>query len=368
VDLPESRADRGALRSLLGSDLGNGSDLGFRDRVAAILRAHQRLPKVRYWAIASVAAAEIAWVVPCRAEEPASPTDCPSHDAVAKAVRGLLNRSHIEIANIESAFDVRDLGQRYIVTVRERTREYDDESRDCVRRARVAAVFVALTLAPPDIGLPDLAEESPQNPTPTPEPAPSSPPPPSPPKPTPPQPLIRIKPAAIPSSWRAGVEIGALCALAPSADQTLTAFGAELRFFLTESRLGFHLGASLATADSLDLASSSVRLQRFPFDVGLRWNWSRAWLGGSLDLGAVMEVLTAQQTNLPQASQKTLVEVGGRAGITLLASRSTVAPFIRGFAELYPSTHALAVEPRGVIGRTPAWWAGTSVGLAGFFN
>jgi hypothetical protein len=355
---------------MLWSASGGGRSVGFHDTVAAILRAYQRLPWPRYWAIASVVAAESLAIAPCRAEEPASQDDCPSRDAVAKSVRGLLNKSHIEIANIESAFDVHDVGQRYVVTVRERTREYDDALRDCVSRARVAAVFVALTLAPPDIGLPDLAEESAQNPKALPEqpPAPASTPGTALSKPLPLQDIARAERAISPSPWRAGIEIGAFCTLAPRTNQTLSALGAELRFFLVRSRWGLYLGANLTTSNNLEMASSSVRLQRYPFDVGLRWNWQGGWLGGSLDLGAVVAIVTAQQRNLAEASQKTLVDVGGRAGVTLLVRRSTVTPFVRGFAELYPSTHALAVEPRGVIGRTPAFWTGASVGLAGFFN
>lgn len=38
-----------------------------------------------------------------------------------------------------------------------RTREYAEPSRSCEQRARTAAVFVALTLAPPDIAAGDEA-------------------------------------------------------------------------------------------------------------------------------------------------------------------------------------------------------------------
>lgn len=43
---------------------------------------------------------------------------------------------------------VRDLGERYVVAVDGLRREFEDSAHDCVERARVAAVFLALNLKP----------------------------------------------------------------------------------------------------------------------------------------------------------------------------------------------------------------------------
>src|SRR5260370_32589999 len=105
---------------------------------------------------------------------------CPSRDAIAFAVGVLLDRSRapVNADTVAREIEVHDLGDRYVVQIRGRRREFTDDARDCSKRVRVAAVFVALTVAPPDIGLPDLSPE--------PSPEPPRPPPPQLPPPGPP--------------------------------------------------------------------------------------------------------------------------------------------------------------------------------------
>jgi hypothetical protein len=113
---------------------------------------------------------------------------CPTREAVGVAVHALLSQSRVDPRSVETTIEVQDLGERYVVTVKGRTREYTDEAHDCARRARVAAVFVALTLAPPDIALPELKPMARAEPT-----AP-------PPKPEP-EPRPRAEPTAAPHAW-----------------------------------------------------------------------------------------------------------------------------------------------------------------------
>ena len=81
---------------------------------------------------------------------------------------------------------------RLTVSNTQRVRVYRDVARDCEQRARFAAVFVVLTLMPPEllIETPKLLAAEP----PSPEPAP----------PEPPPPVVALAPSAedCSSSWR----------------------------------------------------------------------------------------------------------------------------------------------------------------------
>jgi hypothetical protein len=349
---------------------GGGTAAGFRDRVGAILRVLGCIVRLRRWAGVSTGTLMLALALPAAAEEGSSASECPSRDAVAAKVRGLLSQSHIEIGNIEADIELRDMGARYAVSVRGRNREYNDEPRDCVRRARVAAVFVALTIAPPDIGLPALVEEPP----PPVEPTPTSPRqiPPSAPPPaqaaTPASHASPKPPAKSDATWRLGAELGALFALAPRGDRSLTTLGAEGRVVAVRPGWGLTLGARWSTADQLELATSQIRQRRYPIDLGLRLQYESEWLKGSVDLGALVALLQLRQLNAAPSSTRTLVEAGARVGGTLWVSRSTIAPYIRGFAEIVPFPRRLVVEPRGDIGSTSPLWLGATIGLACFFD
>jgi hypothetical protein len=76
---------------------------------------------------------------------------CPSSAQVERALTALAARQGPGQTAFDEALSqltVDDLGPGYRVQFRNRTREYEDPTRDCARRARVVAVFVALVLAP----------------------------------------------------------------------------------------------------------------------------------------------------------------------------------------------------------------------------
>lgn len=296
-------------------------------------------------------------------------------------MRGLLNRSRIEVANLEASFEIRDVSDKYVVSVRGRIREYSDERRDCVRRARVAAVFVALTLAPPDINNPieEQGGESSDPPQPANAPAPplAEKPLDSPldspvvatavPEPAPRRPAPNDATSES-DRWRVGFELGAVAAAAPRAEQTLTTLGAEIRWFMTQARWGLVLGGLVTTDENLAFGTSTVHQKRIPFDLGLRLNWRHSWGTAVIDGGPSFALLRLQQTNTPNAPRVSLVELGARAGVALVVGHATIRPFLRGFVELVPFGHALAVEPRGIVGRTSMAWLGATIGVSALFN
>jgi hypothetical protein len=289
----------------------------------------------------------VALVRPAFAAEPSSESRCPSREAVAQAVRGLLRRNpSVDVAGVDRELAIQDLGERYTVEIRGRRREYADEARDCAKRARVSAVFVALTVAPPDIALPDLPVEPPPEPPalprippPRPEPAPR---------------------------WWPELEVGAVASAAPRNDHSLFVMGGELRLGLSSERWGVTAGGSFSTPSTLELGSVRVRLVRYPFDIGARLRWSGSAVAAWIDVGAVVSLVQVRALDLVDSPTTLRWEPGARAACTL-ASQGAWAPYLRVFTDVVPAPHEVAVEPRGPIGKTPAVWAGLAIGVTGKF-
>jgi hypothetical protein len=279
---------------------------------------------------------------------------CPTLDAVQAAVRSLLGPTFVETPDQGAhPIAVHDLGDRYRVDVKGRTREYADETRDCGARARAAAVFVALTLAPSQIDSPGAAVDVPPV-TASASPRDATPP--------PPIPFARRRS----EGWYGQIELGALGAAAPRASGSQLVAGAELRLVVTTPTWGFSLGAGLPTQATFDAASVRVREGRYPFDIGIRRFWTAAWLGGGIDLGALAALCRMEQVDQSSATQ-THIELGIRSAATLAASFTRFGLYIRAFSEFIPVTRQIAIEPRGIIGRTSPLWIGATVGLAARF-
>jgi hypothetical protein len=279
------------------------------------------------------------------------------------AVTALLGESLVSAEDMQLV-DVMDLGERYVITVKGRIREYADESRDCAKRARVAAVFVALTLAPPDIASTEAPTEGQAA---EPPPAPPAPPipattvsaiPPPPPAPGTPEPSQSSR------TWFPGIEIGAMGGLAPRSDKSVIDFGGEVRLILTTRRWGMTLGTDIQNSSTLELESIRVRQARYSADLGLRYSWHSAVTRVAFDFGALVGKVRLQQVDGSSTSKVSRVEAGLRVGAGLALEGRTVSPYVGGFTELLPITSSVAVEPRGNIGRTSAAWIGLIVGFA----
>jgi hypothetical protein len=296
-----------------------------------------------------------AWIVAAAgsafAAEPAPESRCPSREAVAQAVRALLSRSRapVDVESVDRELAIQDLGERYVVEIRGRKREYADEAHDCSKRARVSAVFVALTVAPPDIALPELpVEPAPETPR---APAPRTPPP---------------RPEPAPRSWWSEVEVGAWAGAAPRRDHSVFVMGGELRLGLTGERFGLTAGASLSTPSTLEFGNVRVRVARYPFDLGARLRWSGPIVAAWIDVGAVASLVQVRALDLADARTTSRLEPGARAALTL-AAQGAWAPYLRVFSEVVPAPYEVAVEPRGPIGKTSAVWLGLSIGVTGKF-
>jgi hypothetical protein len=280
------------------------------------------------------------------AAEPQPESHCPTREEVGHAVRALLSRSRAQV-DVDAALrelTIQDLGERYTVEIRGRKREYADAPRDCAKRARVSAVFVALTVAPPDIALPEPPPIAPPEPPPTPH----------------------VPPPPAPRTWWPEVELGAWAGAAPRSDHSLFVMGGELRLALESERWGLTAGARVSTSGTLELENVRVRVARYPFDLGARARWSSSVVAAWLDVGATLSVLQIRALDLQDARTTTRLEPGARAAFTL-AAQGAWAPYLRVFTEVAPAPYDVAIEPRGPIGKTSALWVGVSIGVSGKF-
>jgi hypothetical protein len=296
-----------------------------------------------------------------------SPTSeaCPSRDSIEVAVQSLLGKSQLSSEEL-NLVEVSDLGDRYVIKVKGRVREYTDETRDCAKRARVAAVFVALTVAPPDIGAPDEGS-SPKTDISQPEPAPQA----STLSPAAAAPPIQpvstpavTRPTRLPQSWTPGAEIGVSASMAPRSDRTLFDMGGQFEFLFTSPQWGLVLGANIPTSSTLMLESIRIQQSRYSALLGLRFNLHTEQLRGALDICAMSALLRLRQLDLPSANTSSNVESGLHVGTTWALSGRLISPYVGGYAELVPATIPIAVEPRGVVGHSSAVWLGLSAGVA----
>src|SRR4051794_40022959 len=81
--------------------------------------------------------------------------DCPTSEAVTSTIESLIPQHLDDVLRRDPEVAITDTGDSYKVRVavegQTHLRVYRDVGRDCAHRARVAAVFVVLTLMPPEV-------------------------------------------------------------------------------------------------------------------------------------------------------------------------------------------------------------------------
>jgi len=282
---------------------------------------------------------------------------CPDRAAVRSALSALVGdaQSHADFAESERAtLELEDLGDRYRVTVNAQTREYSDPARDCKARAQVAAVFTALVLKPND---PENSE-SPSDATPPQAPVPRW-----------------IAKAAVPAPAqqapvrRIDVRVGASEAWAFTGQGAPHAAGVLLRGAYAPGALGVEVGFALpASAAQLTVGPARAELLRYPLDLSGRFAFHAGALGVDLEAGAVLSVLRLRNESNGAGPAVTRLEPGARFGAGLRLRELRVSPALGVFCSLIPMRYPLALEPSGVLARTPAAWIGGWVGLSAAFD
>jgi hypothetical protein len=274
---------------------------------------------------------------------------CPSSEAVWASIATLVPGGTLEALPGAATIDLADLGDNYRVTVTKgedaRERIYRDAARDCGLRARFAAVFIVLTLMPPE-----LMVEPPIKP-----PSVAS---------------VPVAPAVPPVETplpRFRFELGAFWDAAPAvfAAPSMASPGGELRSALGRRRLRVVVGVGAQTRARFNLGGLEAREERASLDIGLRA--VRAF--GRLDLGGeasvVSAIFRAQGTNTAGPERQTRLDLGARVGLVVRvgAPRTRLAPFAGVHATFFPSPYDIAARPQGVLGHTPSLWLGATVGV-----
>jgi hypothetical protein len=284
--------------------------------------------------------------------------DCPSQEAIWSDIRAIVAPS--DLGKVTAArVEVSDLGATYHVRIvgdsGERQRTFRDVGRDCDHRARFAAVFIVVTLLPPDVLL-----ESPPEPPPAPAPRPL---------PTPAVAVVAVSPApSSPRTKRLRLELSALFDAAPAVAGSgpSTTLGGELRGlwgarrFVAVAALGFEPRASF------DFGGVGVDELRVPFDVGAAWvhAWNRIAFAGEVGLAGAVVRISGTNTAIP--SSGTRIDLGGRLGAAVRfgSSSSAVAPVLGIHALIFPKPYQATTTPQGDLGQLPALWLGLTAGVS----
>ncbi|HXU63728.1 MAG TPA: hypothetical protein VN962_18650 [Polyangia bacterium] len=235
-----------------------------------------------------------------------------------------------------------DLGPSFRVIAGNSVREYQDEARDCARRAQFAAVFVAVAAGAGT--------------------APSA----SPPKP----PVVdavsaRANAALTPLPARARLDLGATVGAAMGGGETALAPGLSLRAALGRRRLVPVAALTVLAPFEAQAGGVDIRQWQATADAGVR-AMSRAGGGGLVyvELGAAAGLLWDRPTNLAVARTQVSFVAGPRAAAgVVLATGARLSPFLLVHAIWFPNAPELFALPAGELGRA-AWNVGATAGAS----
>jgi hypothetical protein len=289
--------------------------------------------------VALLGVATVLGAVPARAAPPLrvySDGDCPSATQVSTALNYLLQGSGTTAASDHTVPDlvlaVADEGPRYQVFLADQSRGYVDLKRDCQERARVVAVFAAITMEPPEV-----TGHS---------------------KPLPPQP---------PRHSALEFRVGAVSDMGVSGSSQPLTFGGELRAILAGQRWGIEFGAGGQAPAGLAWGVYQAKITRFPMDLSLRGALRGAHVVVSASVGPAWAIfrLGGEGAALPVRDDGTRLDLGLRCAASLQVLVGTrVSPFITLQGTVWPRPYAIIVDPVGQVGTTPPVWVGATLGVA----
>jgi hypothetical protein len=268
---------------------------------------------------------------------------CPDSSAVQTVLAGLLPAKPSDGPEVSAT--VADLGESYVVTVGDQMKTYADVTRDCAERARVAAAFVALELAP---DARSASDTKPASPTPAARPPPDT-----------------VRPRSSGPLW---VRVDARGTLDSAPASGLFAPGLALGVAVGRGKFGGQAVCGWISRSSLNVGSedSAVRIERFPCALGpmLRLYPNGQVLEVSVAASLVLGALVAEGAGFASNYDSVRLEVGGRASLdAALHLGGPVVPVLGIEATYDPTAYDLVVVPRGVVAHTPSFWAGASAGV-----
>jgi hypothetical protein len=318
----------------------------------------------------SARAEEPGWPAPPAARAISTDGACPASAALTAAMTALIPRGDLAALPRGAAIAVFDLGESYRVEVvaegARRTRVFRDAGRDCQQRARFAAVFIVLTLLPPELVIDAPSEPLALPPAPPPPTRPAPPSLPSPPSPSRSPPPVSPPSQPVPRRFR--LELAALLDAAPAVFNApaMLAPGLELRAARRFGGVAGVAAVGLEPRARFSVGGLDGREARIPIDLGVRLQRAAGPVEFGGELGLAAAIFRAQGLNTAMPQQGTRLDLGARAGVALRLGRpqARVAPFAGLHALLFPWPYQIATTPRGSLGATPALWVGATLGLS----
>lgn len=290
-------------------------------------------------AVASHARAEPARRLGLRLE-----ATCPSRKLVVSELSPLLRGYELNDDSAELVAEVEDLGESYRVSVAGASREVHDPARQCLERARVAAVFLALNLPVSVPGREPTAPVEAARPGPVRD-VPSAPPPRV-------AHALELRPFVdAEAAWGAGVA------------STGIGLGVSLRLSSMAITL---LGAATTSTTPYQPNGTPPRfeLRRWPLAALLGWEASLGMLALGAEVGPALDVLAFDGKVVPNPDRALRLNPGVRlnAVLRVRASRHLAAELLP-VVSWFPRTYLVRVEPSQLLAETPRFWLGVALGL-----
>jgi hypothetical protein len=265
---------------------------------------------------------------------------CPTREAVAAALFPAVSHLRPGRDPLPPDFRIVDLGDAFEITAGGQVQRYADAPRDCLERARVAAVFVALAVNPPSIQSP----------------------------PPPPIPAAQVPPT--PVRERSWLSVGVAARIddalgGGSATAGGTTAGGELEVAVGRGAFGLAATAGVLTSTESTIDAVRVGQHRFPCSLSAtarRRATARLELRG--ELGASLTPFTLHGQGLETTRPVTRFDAGARAAVELRLPMRALVPFVGLHAEYFPRTYEISVAPLGDIGATAPFQIGLSLGVA----
>jgi len=264
--------------------------------------------------------------------------DCPASAEVDAALAQLLRAG----SGSSAAVTVRDLGTSWTVQVAGRSATYSDPGRNCLERTRIAAVFAALVLEPPDVG-----------------------------DPSPAPPIRESAGSAQPRQIRAHrLALAPEFLVAPGAGQRSSAltWGGSLRWLASGERFGLTAGLEASYPAVAKVQEYELSLARISLDTSasISWRWGPAELG--VEIGPYAALLLAHGRGLDPNGSSTHFDAGGRLGLRAETIGRWLSPFLAFQAEFSARRFSLMVDPIGDVGTAPRIWLGLLAGASVAFG
>jgi hypothetical protein len=261
--------------------------------------------------------------------------DCPRGADVDAALAQLLRKKVDPPA--ASTVTVRDLGANWSVEVAGRSAAYSDPARDCSERTRIAAVFAALVLEPPELDDP-VPEAS----------------------------VDKLKAPAPPAPSIHRLDFAPEFLLSPAMGgrNTALSWGGSLRWLVAGVRYGMTVGLGAGYPAVVKVPGYEASLGRLSLDTSahVRWHSDSVELG--IEIGPYGGLVLARGRGLYDNATSTHMDAGGRLGIRIAAKGQRFSPFLAFKAEVSARRFSLVVDPSGDVGTAPRVWLGLLAGGA----